>query len=369
MQNSSRVPIFVAAGGTGGDLFPVLAVVEELERTLQPKTVLEPMFIGNPRRIEGQVIPARGYQFIPIPMRGYYGLGRLRTYSLAWRLPVSLARVVRGFVSVRPRVALLAGSYLSLPVALVARSVRIPIVVVEINAVPGKVNRIVSRWAERILVSVPSCRDGLPRSVQGRVSVVGTPIRSELRTLPDAQTARRRFGLETERPVLLVLGGSLGARSINQAVETLVERILAAGWQILWQTGAEFHTPSRAGVVARPFIEDMASAYAAAELVLSRAGGSTVAELTALGKAAILVPYPHAANREQHYNAEMLVAAKAAVMVDDAELTTALWPELSRLLHDEHRRLEMARAARSIGVPDAAVRAASEIAALISNGQ
>jgi UDP-N-acetylglucosamine--N-acetylmuramyl-(pentapeptide) pyrophosphoryl-undecaprenol N-acetylglucosamine transferase len=369
MQNSSRVPIFVAAGGTGGDLFPVLAVVEELERTLQPKTVLEPMFIGNPRRIEGQVIPARGYQFIPIPMRGYYGLGRLRTYSLAWRLPVSLARVVRGFASVRPRIALLAGSYLSLPVALVARSVRVPIVVVEINAVPGKVNRIVSRWAERILVSVPSCRDGLPRSVQGRVSVVGTPIRSELRTLPDAQTARRRFGLETERPVLLVLGGSLGARSINQAVETLVERILAAGWQILWQTGAEFHTPSRAGVVARPFIEDMASAYAAAELVLSRAGGSTVAELTALGKAAILVPYPHAANREQHYNAEILVAAKAAVMVDDAELTTALWPELSRLLHDEYRRLEMARAARSIGVPDAAVRAASEIAALISNGQ
>ncbi|KXB97224.1 MAG: hypothetical protein AA908_07930 [Chlorobi bacterium NICIL-2] len=369
MQNQARLPLIVAAGGTGGDLFPVLAIVEQLSRILPPHAVLEPVFVGNRSRIEGRVIPARGYRFVPIPMRGYYGLRSARTYSLAWRLPISIARVAHTLSTVQPRVALLAGTYVSLPVAITARWANVPIVLVEINAIPGKVNRIVARWAERIFVSVPACRDAFPPSVQERVLVVGTPIRPELRTRIDPHTARGAFGLDPDRPVLLVLGGSLGAQSINSAVEAIRDRILAAGWQILWQTGANYAPPLNAGIVACPFIEDMASAYAAAELVLSRAGGSTVAELAALGKAAILVPYPHAANREQHHNAQVLAQVGGAVVIEDASLSAALWPALEPLLGDDCRRQSMARAAHSLGVPDATERAAGSLATLLVGTQ
>lgn len=365
MQNDARVPIIVAAGGTGGDLFPVLAIVEQLRRILPPDAVLEPVFVGNRSRIEGHIIPARGYRFVPIPMRGYYGLRSLRTYSLAWRLPLSTARVAQILRSVRPRVALLAGTYVSLPVALAAHRARMPIVLVEINAIPGKVNRIVARWAERIFVSVPTCRNAFPTAVQERVMITGTPIRSELRTHIDPTSARVRLGLDPDRPVLLVLGGSLGAHSINRAVEAACDRILATGWQMLWQTGVHYSPPPNPGIVARPFIDDMGLAYAAAELVLSRAGGSTVAELAALGKAAILVPYPHAANREQHHNAQVLAQGGGAVVIDDAVISTELWSVLESLLRDASRRRAMANAARSVGVADATERAADALAALL----
>ncbi len=369
MQNHARLPLLVAAGGTGGDLFPVLAIVEHLSRMLEPHAVLEPVFVGNQSRIEGRVIPARGYRFVPIPMRGYYGVLSVRTYSLAWRLPISIARTAHILRTIQPRVALLAGTYVSLPVAIAARWANVPIVLVEINAIPGKVNRIVARWAERIFVSVPACRDAFPTTVQERVVVVGTPIRPELRTRIDPHTARSAFGLDPDRPVLLVLGGSLGAQSLNSAVEALRDRILAAGWQILWQTGASYSPPLSPGIVAHPFIEDMASAYAAAELVLSRAGGSTVAELAALGKAAIVVPYPHAANREQHHNAHLLAQAGGAVVIEDASLSVELWPVLEQLLGDDVRRHAMANAARSLSVPDATERAAGSLAALLTGTQ
>ncbi|RMF33257.1 MAG: undecaprenyldiphospho-muramoylpentapeptide beta-N-acetylglucosaminyltransferase [Chlorobiota bacterium] len=369
MQNNARLPLIVAAGGTGGDLFPVLAIVEHLSRMLAPHAVLEPVFVGNQSRIEGRIIPARGYRFVPIPMRGYYGARSVRTYSLAWRLPISIARVAHILRTVQPRVALLAGTYVSLPVAIAARWANVPIVLVEINAIPGKVNRIVARWAERIFVSVPACRDAFPPAVQERVLVVGTPIRPDLRTRIDSHTARGSFGFDPDRPVLLVLGGSLGAQSLNSAVEAIRDRILAAGWQILWQTGANYSPPLNAGIVARPFIEDMASAYAAAELVLSRAGGSTVAELAALGKAAILVPYPHAANREQHHNAQVLAQAGGAVVIEDASLSVELWPVLEQLLGDDLRRHAMANAARTLGVHDATERAAGSLATLLVGTQ
>ncbi len=365
MQKLSPLSLLVAAGGTGGDLFPVVAIIEQLRTMLNDRVVVEATFVGNPDRIEGRFIPERGYRFVAVPMRGYYGLRSARTYSMLWRLPVSLLRVWKAVRRSKPRLAVLAGTYLSVPVAIVARMYRVPIVLVEINAAPGKVNRLLSDWAERILVSFPECRQYF-RS-QHRVIVTGTPVRAELGSLPESGDARQRFGFERDRPVLLVMGGSLGARSINRAIARYADQIVALGWQVLWQTGRTDEIPASlpAGVVAVPFIEDMATAYAAAELVLCRAGGSTVAELAATRKPAILVPYPHAANREQHKNAAICVEQGAAVMLSDSQLEEELWQHLEPLLGDARRRRAMAEAFGRMAAPDAATTAAGVLAQLV----
>ncbi|MCX8051181.1 MAG: undecaprenyldiphospho-muramoylpentapeptide beta-N-acetylglucosaminyltransferase [Chlorobi bacterium] len=365
MQNEERLPIIVAAGGTGGDLFPVLAVVERLAAIVGERSRLDATFVGNPDRIEGRVIPARGYRFVPIPMRGYYGVRSLRTYSMLWRLPVSLVRTWRAARRVRPRVALLAGAYLGVPVALVAKALGIPIVLVEINAAPGKVNRLLAPWARRILVGSDECCQAFPASVRERVVVTGTPIRAELAALPAAEQARVRFGLAPDRPVVLVVGGSLGAHSINEAIAQCLDRILAAGWQVLWQTGSAYTPVRRESVVALPFIEDMANAYAAADVVVSRAGGSTIAELAAVARPAILVPYPHAANREQHRNAALLERCGGAIVVEDEALLHTLWDALARLIEDRSLRQQMAAALQRCARPDAADAAARALIALV----
>ncbi|MCX7929647.1 MAG: UDP-N-acetylglucosamine--N-acetylmuramyl-(pentapeptide) pyrophosphoryl-undecaprenol N-acetylglucosamine transferase [Chlorobi bacterium] len=365
MQNDHRLSVIVAAGGTGGDLFPVLSVIERLASIVADRSQFDVTFVGNPDRIEGRVIPIRGYRFVPIPMRGYYGLRSLRTYSMVWRLPVSVFHVYRAVRRLRPRVAILAGAYLSIPLGLVAKVSGIPIVLVEINAAPGKVNRLLAPWAHSILVSSNQCRTAFPPAVRDRIVVTGTPIRAEVLAGADASEARQHFGLAPDRPVLLVLGGSLGARSINDAIAQHLDRILATGWQVLWQTGSDYWHPHKDGVVALPFIEDMASAYAAATIVISRAGGSTVAELAALAKPAVLVPYPHAANREQHRNAALLEQSGGAIAVEDALLATKLWNILEPLLKDPKQPQQMATALQRYGQSDAADQAARTIAALL----
>ncbi|MDW8075190.1 MAG: UDP-N-acetylglucosamine--N-acetylmuramyl-(pentapeptide) pyrophosphoryl-undecaprenol N-acetylglucosamine transferase [Bacteroidota bacterium] len=365
MQNPSAVSILVAAGGTGGDLFPVLAVVERLRQLGCPQGTIEPLFVGNPDRIEGRILPARGYSFVPIPMRGYYGVRSLRTYSLAWRLPSSILRVWHAVLRVRPRLALLAGAYLGIPAGIVARLHRIPIVLVEINATPGKANRLLARWAHQILASSEECRAAFPAAVRSRVVVTGTPIRPALQQLPPVAQARMRFGLAPDRPVLLVLGGSLGAHSINRAIAAHLTAICACGWQILWQTGSAEIPSSPPGVVVLPFIEDMASAYAAAELAISRAGGSTVAELAVTKTPAILVPYPHAANREQDRNAAFLAHSGGAVVIADTQLDHALWQVLAPLLGDPERRSQMRRALGEVARPHATDEAATILRAML----
>jgi UDP-N-acetylglucosamine--N-acetylmuramyl-(pentapeptide) pyrophosphoryl-undecaprenol N-acetylglucosamine transferase len=360
MQNTSQLSLMVAAGGTGGDLFPVLSIIERVRTLCAEAMRVDVAVVGNPNRIEGRIIPAQGYRFIPVPMRGYYGLRSWRTYGMLWRLPISLARVWRVARRMKPHVAVLAGTYLSVPLGIVARLAGIPIVLVEINAAPGKVNRLLARWAWRILVSYPECAAHFSAAVQSRIVVTGTPVRSTLYSLPEVTTARQQFGFDPARPVLLVLGGSLGARSINRAMERYAEQICAQGWQILWQTGEQDQSsaPQMPAIRRVPFIDDMAAAYAACELVISRAGGSTVAELAITQRPAILVPYPHAANKEQHKNAALLAARGGAVVCEDSQLSDRLWDCLLPLLRDAELRRQMARALGRDGRPDAASAAA-----------
>ena len=366
--------VVLGGGGTAGHVTPALATAQVLtERGVEVR------FVGTREGMESRLVPAAGYDIDFIQARAVRG--RHVTAMLGVPLIV-LSAARRVAADLRRRnvaAACVFGGYVSGPLAVAARMAGVPLVLHEQNAVPGLANRLASRWAAVVAASVPGTETRFAHP--DRVVVTGNPVRGDLgpdlRALrPEAQEA---FALEAGRRTLLVFGGSLGAARINDAV-------VAAPWadpsslQILHATGArDFERISAAwsgraddGLVVRPvaFIERMDLAYAAADLVLCRAGASTIAELCAVGVASILVPYPHAAADEQTANARALADAGAALVVADAELEGALLADTcGPLLADGERLLQMGGAARRLGRPDAAAAVADLVLKVAGRGE
>ena len=341
--------MIVAGGGTGGHLFPGLAVAEALGDGDAA------MFVGSSGGIEARVIPRTRFPFHAIEVSGVRGRGLRGVVEFLVQVPVALRRaaaLVRGFGA---DVVVGVGGYASFPAVVAARLQGVPTVLLEQNARPGMANRLLGRIATRVCTSFAAAGEWFPSR---SVVVTGNPVRS-FPAAPSTADARDSF-------CLLVFGGSQGARSINAAIgeaaALLAKRI--AKFRLIHQTGrgaaeALRERYARAGVDAEvhEFIEDMGAAYAAADLVLCRSGATTLAELAALGKAAILVPYPQAADDHQRANAEVIVASGAARMVLDADLTAErLAGEVEILAGAVDVRAEMERASRSLARPDAAAR-------------
>jgi UDP-N-acetylglucosamine--N-acetylmuramyl-(pentapeptide) pyrophosphoryl-undecaprenol N-acetylglucosamine transferase len=311
--------VVVTGGGTGGHLFPAMAAVEALRRRRPEAEVL---FVGAARGVEAAILPRAGQPFRGLevsPVAGRDALARLRTV-LALPLVVARARgILREF---GPTVVLGVGGYASVPTVVAARLERIPVVLHEQNAYPGLANRWLARWAAAVGVSFDAAAGHFPA---GRATVTGNPVRAAI-TPGDPAPARRALGLEPERFTVLVFGGSQGAHRLNAGVRDALPE-LAAGprrFQFVHATGPrdldEMRRAYRAqGTPARvePFLDDMASAYRAADFALCRAGAGTIFELAAVGKPALLVPYPHAANDHQRQNAEAMVQAGGAWLLLD----------------------------------------------------
>lgn len=361
--------ILLAGGGTGGHVFPSLAVAEALRRAA-PDVEVE--FLGTAHGLEATLVPEAGWRLHTVDT---VPLARKLSASTL-RVPLVLARAARqARAIIRDRSAVAAvvfGGYVSVPLALAARWARIPLIVHEQNAVPGVANRLAARWAAAVALTHDSAGFG------GRTTeVTGNPVRPGLD--PAAVTAGRaealaHFGLEPARRTLLVFGGSQGAQRINTAaVDSAglwaepgrLQILHAAGRRdhatvdAAWQEALRDH-PEAPGVACLDFIDRMDLAYAAADAVVCRSGASTLAELTVLGLPSVLVPYPHATADHQTANARSLAAAGGAVVVADAGFDAArLVAEAEPLLLDEGRRTAMATAARSFGRPDAADRVAA----------
>lgn len=336
----------VAGGGTGGHLFPGLAVAEEARRRGGQVLV-----VGSPYGIEARVVPSTGFELRLLPIRGLRGRGLRGLVQFAAQAPRALAsawKLVGGF---RPDVVLGVGGYASVPMVCAAWMRRVPAVLLEVNAHPGLATRVLSRLAQAVCTSFPEAEQFLPRGV---ARCTGTPVRDLRR---DAQVR------DDTTFTLLLFGGSQGAHKINieavAAVGLLGARI--AGLDVIHQTGAnDYETVAsayqKAGIKAEvhPFIHDMGAAYARADLVVCRSG-STVAELTALGKPAILIPYPYAADDHQRANAESLEKRGAAEVILDRELTSDLLAQrVLALAEDRSRLASIARSARELGRPEAA---------------
>lgn len=347
--------IIVAAGGTGGDLFPAVAVVEQL----QLRRKVDAVFVGNAERIEAQVVPSLGFRFEGLSVRGFKGLRSIDTYLLPYRIAESTLKVRSLIKSFKPHLALCAGTYISYPLALAASMSRIP-VLIESNAIPGKANRSVARRADLIIAAFEECRKSFVTKTPDVLKVIGNPIRKGFGAVVSREQGAQVFGLDAAMKTLLVFGGSLGARSINETILENLHFLQSEGIQILWQTGKNATIPDSLPrhVIQRSFIDDMASAYAAADAVLCRSGGGTVAELKVVAKPALLVPYPYAANNEQEFNARALQDAGAAVMILDGELKTRFRKEVSELFADPVRLQSRASAMAAMARPNAASDAA-----------
>lgn len=348
---SAQSPVLVMAGGTGGHVFPALAVADELRRRDVPV-----VWLGTRAGLEARVVPAAGYPVEWIEVSGLRGKGIARLLLAPLMLAHALYQALGVMRRVRPRAVLGMGGFVTGPGGLMAWLTRRPLLIHEQNSVAGLTNRLLAPLARRVMVAFPGSFNA-----QRRVEQVGNPVRE---TIAAMQAPESRFQARSGEPVqLLVLGGSLGAAALNATVPAAVAGLVAYERPVIrHQAGSRNIDAARqayaeAGVDAdiQPFIEDMAEAYAWADLVICRAGALTVAELAAAGVGAILVPYPYAVDDHQTGNARYLSDAGAGILIQQADLTVEkLLQTLRPLLADRERLLDMARAARRLALPDAA---------------
>ncbi|MGR8918251.1 MAG: undecaprenyldiphospho-muramoylpentapeptide beta-N-acetylglucosaminyltransferase [Gammaproteobacteria bacterium] len=341
--------VMIVAGGTGGHVYPGLAVCEALR-----EAGVDLHWIGTRRGLEARVVPARGIPFETIPIAGLRRSGLLRWLSAPAVVLAALVCAVAVMLRVRPRVVLGMGGFVSGPGGLAAWLCRRPLIIHEQNGVPGLTNRMLSRFARHVLEAFPG---SFPAAVGAQVT--GNPVRADIASLPPP-AARAS---DPTRARVLVFGGSRGARRLNEIVPAALAASGVSGLSVRHQCGADaveatrrhYATAGLADVVSvEAFIEDMAAAYAEADLVVARAGALTVAEIAACGVAAVLVPYPYAVDDHQTANARYLVDHGAALLRPEAELdANALGRDFAALLGDRAALLAMATRARELAQPDA----------------
>ena len=363
------VRVVLAGGGTGGHIYPALAVAEALRR-LEPQIRL--LYIGTRQGLEARLVPAAGLDLVHIAASGYRGLGPVARIRFAANLALGAIQSLTALRRFRPDVVLGTGGFVSLPVGLAARVLGRPLALQEQNAIPGSTNRLLGRWARRIYLGFGEAGAYFPA---GRSRDTGNPVRAvfadalaEAADLADA-VERRSEGAGVCH--VLVFGGSRGARTLNRAVADAARGAWATRTDLsLWaQTGAGEHEAVARGCVGRlgatritPYIDDMPAALRWADVVVCRAGAMTLAELAAAGCAAVLVPYPHATDQHQLRNAKSREDAGAALLLLD-ELCTgeSLAACVEELRRDPPRLRAMAAASRAAARPDAAMEIAADL--------
>jgi UDP-N-acetylglucosamine--N-acetylmuramyl-(pentapeptide) pyrophosphoryl-undecaprenol N-acetylglucosamine transferase len=347
-------PVLIMAGGTGGHVFPALAVAEELRAR-----GVSVSWLGTERGLEARVVPDAGYPLDTLRVTGLRGKGLLRLLLAPFMLAVALVQALRIELHLRPRAVLGMGGFASGPGGVVAWLLRRPLLIHEQNSVAGTTNRLLAPLAHTVMVAFPGSLPAARKPVH-----TGNPVRGRIMSLPAPAT---RLADRSGPLRLLVMGGSLGARALNDTVPAAIAQLPAANApEVYHQTGREdrervIAAYAEAGVEARveAFIDDMAEAYAWADLVICRAGALTIAELAVVGVAAILVPFPHATDDHQTGNARFLADAGAAVLLPQSGLDAT---GLARVLGDFNTQrevlVEMACRAHELAMPEAARRVA-----------
>jgi UDP-N-acetylglucosamine--N-acetylmuramyl-(pentapeptide) pyrophosphoryl-undecaprenol N-acetylglucosamine transferase len=351
--------VIIAGGGTGGHIFPGIAIAEELKRR-EDKT--EVIFIGTEHGIEARIIPREGYPIKFLRAEGFVGVSLPRKIRALWKMLFSIVDSYGIIKAVSPDMVIGVGGYASVGPMLAAFMMSIPAMIVEQNSVPGLANKLLGKFAGAVGVTYQESISFFPRA---KTFFTGNPIRTRILT-GDRDAAYDIFSLDRNKFTLFVFGGSSGARNINRAVVDSFNHMLELKEKIqfLHQTGDNGYELVResyrkwgfTGTVT-PFIYQMSEAYAVADIVISRAGATTLAELTAIGKSAILIPYPYAAGNHQELNAGKLLEMKAARVILDHELTgEILAKHIRELYENKYLRHEMEKQSRSVGRSDAAQR-------------
>lgn len=352
----------ISGGGTGGHIFPALSIAAALRRRYPGVDIL---FVGADNRMEMERVPAAGYPIVGLPVSGFDRKRPWRNVRVLWRLWKSIRRARRVVRDFAPDIAIGVGGYASGPTLKAAQRAGVPTLLQEQNSYAGVTNKLLAKKAGAICVAY----DKMERFFPGeKIVLTGNPVRPALFEVAMTRgEAKKSLGFDPEKPLVLVVGGSLGARTINQTMRSCVEWLTADGTQLLWQTGKNFHdtVSAPAGVSVTPFISDMGVAYRAADIVVSRAGAGTISELQLLGKAAILVPSPNVAEDHQRKNALALVEKGAARMVLDADAMAELPGAIRRLVNDAVARKTLEENIAAMALPNSDEKIVDEIEKLI----
>lgn len=361
--------IIISGGGTGGHIFPAISIANAIKR-LRPETEL--LFVGAEGRMEMQRVPQAGYPIKGLPVMGFDRknlLANVKVLACLWKSRQMAKQIIKEF---RPDCAVGVGGYASGPTLNVAEGLGIPTLLQEQNSYAGVTNKLLAKRASAICVAYEGMERFFPAE---RITLTGNPVRRELleQTRSRAEVLAD-WGFSADKPTVLLIGGSLGARTMNESVLNHLPLLRQSGVQLLWQTGkvyaeaiaqrleAEGGKPDNLCVV--DFITDMGSAYAAADLVISRAGAGSISELCLLGKPTILVPSPNVAEDHQTKNARALSDKAAALFVADADAPRALMPLAINTVRDAEKLTELSATIRQLAKPHAAEDIAEQVIAL-----
>jgi UDP-N-acetylglucosamine--N-acetylmuramyl-(pentapeptide) pyrophosphoryl-undecaprenol N-acetylglucosamine transferase len=327
--------IIIAGGGTGGHIFPAIAIANAI-KALEPNT--EFLFVGATGKMEMEKVPQAGYTIKGITIAGLNRSSLIKNIGLPFKLIKSYFQVREIFKSFTPDAVIGVGGYSTLPVLRLAQAKSIPTFIHESNSFAGKANLYLAKKATKIFVALAGMEKFFPAD---KLMITGNPVRKSIAQASiSKEDALKYFGLLSNKPTVLAIGGSLGAKSINDVLASHLEAFKLNNLQLIWQTGkpnaAYYHAKAKGQdhIWVDSFIHEMDKAYAAADLVISRAGAMSVTEICVAGKAAIFVPYPHAAEDHQTHNANALVKNQAAIMIKDADVKTLLINKTIQLAMD-----------------------------------
>ncbi len=367
--NKQQLKVLVSGGGTGGHIFPALSIANEVRRRHPEARIL---FVGAEGRMEMEKVPAAGYNIIGLPVSGFDRKHLLRNVKVVARLLKSMGMAKKILNDFRPDIAIGVGGYASGPMLKAAQKQGIPTLLQEQNSYAGVTNKLLAAKADCICVAYEGMERFFP---QEKIVLTGNPVRRNLLECgATPEQARQAMGVEPARKTILIIGGSLGARTINNAIAASLDKIGAAtGVQVIWQTGKIYDqqcgealkASGVKNVVQMPFISNMDMAYRAADLVVSRAGASSISELQLLGKPAILVPSPNVAEDHQTKNAMALVNRQAAIMVADADAATQLVDTMLNTVTDGAKIAELGGNVKKMALLNAAERIVDEVERII----
>ncbi|PZR26062.1 MAG: undecaprenyldiphospho-muramoylpentapeptide beta-N-acetylglucosaminyltransferase [Citrobacter freundii] len=346
--------MIIAGGGTGGHIFPAIAIANALKKA---DASIDILFVGAKGKMEMEKVPQAGYRIEGLDIAGFNRSSLMKNVSLPFKLIKSFFQVKAIFKTFDPDAVIGVGGYSSFPVLRFAQSKGIPSFIHESNSFAGKSNILLGKKATAIFTGTDGMEKFFP---PGKILVTGNPVRSGIAASNISKAEGcEHFSLDDQKRTVLVVGGSLGAKSINEAIDKHLDELLGAGLQLIWQTGKPYAAKAEASVAGKgsvwvnDFITQMEYAYAAADIVVARAGAMTVAELCVVKKPVLFVPYPYAAEDHQTVNAQQLVKKGAALMVKDSEALDKVVPMAIELANNQAQQTEMKKNIAALAITNA----------------
>ena len=365
-KNSKNIKIIMSGGGTGGHIFPALAIANTL-KNIHPDA--EILFVGAKGRMEMQKIPAAGYPIEGLWISGINRHQLWKNMAFPFKLISSILNARRIINNFKPDVVIGTGGFASGPLLYMAQKKGIPTFIQEQNSYPGITNKLLAKNAHKIYTAYDNLESYFPVE---KIVKTGNPIRKGL----DVQNinkneALKQFGLHPDKKTILVTGGSLGAAPINKAIANNLDRLKESNYQLIWQTGQnhfeKYRELENEQIKVMPFINRMQDAYAAADLIISRAGAGAISELAVVGKPVILVPSPYVAEDHQTKNAQALSTKEAAILMTEKDLNEKLIPAIQSILEDENLANRISENIQKMAMPDAAEKIVNDILQTLKN--